>query len=143
MLVTKRNRRGHDLPDLYPFDLASVFEDMWPLETARKDKWIPAMDVSETESEYKVRLETPGMDKEDIKVELEDNVLTVSGEKKTVHEDKNEKFYSVERNYGHFARRIRLSDIDGENISASYSNGVLEVTVPKTEAVKPKQIAIK
>jgi HSP20 family protein len=100
------------------------------------------MDVSETETEYKVRLETPGMEKKDVKVEIENGVLTISGEKQAGDERKDEKCYRGERRYGSFARALRFTDIDPEKVVANYKDGVLEVTVKKIEAAKPKKIDI-
>ncbi|VAX15026.1 Small heat shock protein, partial [hydrothermal vent metagenome] len=104
--------------------------------------WLPAMDVSETDSEYKVHLEAPGVEKDDIKAELDDGVLTISGEKKSETKDESKNHYIVERSYGRFTRKLRFNDIDSEKISAVFKNGVLEVTLSKVEAAKPKQIDI-
>jgi len=139
MYLTKREDEKNTL--LEPsFRFGSVFDELWPAERLRP--WTPPMDVSETEREYKVRLEAPGVNKEDIKVELENSVLTISGEKTHKIEEKDEKHYSVERSYGSFARKLRFSGIDNDKVSASFKDGVLEVTIAKIEAARPKRIDI-
>jgi len=144
MLLTKREIGKDSFPELYPFDFSTFFNNAWPHGTlAGNEQWVPSMDVSETGNEYKIRLEVPGIQKEDIKVELENDLLTISGEKKNETTEKDEKSFRTERTYGKFARRLRLADIDNDKISASYKNGVLSVTVSKAEAVKPRQIDIK
>jgi len=106
-------------------------------------RWTPPMDLLETESHFVLRADLPGMTESDVAIELEDNVLTVSGERKTEHEDKREGFYRVERSFGRFSRSLTLpKGIDPEAVSARFENGVLEVRVPKPEERKPRKIAI-
>ena len=106
-------------------------------------RWTPAMDLLETEEEFVLRADLPGMSESDVSIELEDNVLTVSGERKTEHEDKREGFYRMERAYGSFSRSLTLpKGIDPEAVTAAFQNGVLEVRVPKPEQRKPRRISI-
>lgn len=103
----------------------------------------PAIDVSETEKEYRVKLEIPGLDKEDINVTLHEGLLTLSGEKKAETEDKGENYTVKERSYGYFERSLRLPEaIDAEKVNATYRDGVLHVTVPKTEGGNARKIAV-
>ena len=105
--------------------------------------WSPSVDISETENHYEVKAEVPGLKKEDIKLAVEDNVLTLSGEKKTEKETDKKNYHRLERAYGRFERSFRLpKQVNVENIKASYKNGVLTVNIPKSEAVKPKEIAV-
>jgi HSP20 family protein len=105
--------------------------------------WSPDVDISETENQYEVNAEIPGLKKEDIKLSVEDNVLTLSGERKVEKETDKKNYHRVERAYGKFERSFRLpKEVDAENIKANYKNGVLTVQLPKTEAVKPKEIAV-
>ncbi len=105
--------------------------------------WSPTVDISETENQYEVNAEVPGLKKEDIKLSVEDNVLTLSGERKVEKETDKKNYHRIERVYGKFERSFRLpKEVDAENIKASYKNGVLTVHIPKTEAVKPKEIAV-
>jgi HSP20 family protein len=106
----------------------------------------PCFDVSETDAEIKVTAELPGMDEKDIDVTLEDNVLVVKGEKKEEHEEDKKGYYYSERRYGHFQRVIPLpSEIDESKVSANFKNGVLQLSLPKTERAKArtKKIPIK
>jgi HSP20 family protein len=109
------------------------------------NNWVPAVDVVETENEYFFKAEMPGMKKDDVKISILDNVLTLTGEKKTVEEktDKEKKYHRVERSYGTFQRSFALSSpIKADKISATYKDGILEIQVPKTEEAKPKEIDI-
>ena len=106
-------------------------------------RWSPAMDLLETDDNFVLRADLPGMTESDVNIELEDNVLTVSGERKAEHEAKGESFYRVERSFGTFARSLTLpKGIDPEAVTAGFENGVLEVRVPKPEQRKPRKITI-
>jgi HSP20 family protein len=106
-------------------------------------RWAPAMDLLETDDHFVLRADLPGMSESDVNIELEDNVLTVSGERKAEHEEKREGFYRVERAFGTFSRSLTLpKGIDADAVSADFENGVLEVRVPKPEQRKPRRIAI-
>jgi HSP20 family protein len=109
--------------------------------TARR--WTPAMDLLETEDEFVLRADLPGMAESDVSIELEDNVLTLSGERKTEHEDKREGFYRMERAFGSFSRALTLpKGVDPEAVTAAFDRGVLEVRIPKPEQRKPRKISI-
>jgi HSP20 family protein len=106
-------------------------------------RWSPAMDLLETEDHFVLRADLPGMREEDVAIELEDNVLTVSGERKADHEENGEGFYRVERAFGSFSRSLTLPrGIDAEAVNAGFTTGVLEVRIPKPEQRKPRKIAI-
>jgi len=108
-----------------------------------KLEWAPSADISETDKEYLIRVGLPGVKKEDIKVSVSDGSITVEGERKQQKEEKGEKFHRVESFYGSFARRFSLPDnIREESVTSDYKDGVLSVRIPKTEAQKPKQIAV-
>jgi HSP20 family protein len=109
-----------------------------------EDMWRPAIDIEENNGNLLVRAEVPGMKKEDIKVAVKDNVLTISGERKKENETKNKTFHRIERSYGKFSRMIRLpAEVDADKVKASYKEGVLHVTLPTPEEMKPKQIEVK
>jgi len=117
--------------------------DTSPAGNGRARRWTPAMDLLETDEEFVLRADLPGMTESDVSVELEDNVLTVSGERKTEHEDKREGFYRMERSFGSFSRSLTLpKGIDPEAVSAQFDRGVLEVRIPKPEQRKPRKISI-
>ena len=105
--------------------------------------WMPAMDLVETEDHFVLRADLPGVPEEDVKIEFEDNVLTVSGERKSEHEDKREGFYRLERSSGSFARSLTLPEgIDVDAVAATFDKGVLEIRIPKPEERKPRRVAI-
>jgi HSP20 family protein len=111
-------------------------------ETLRR--WVPAMDLVETEDAFVLKADLPGLDENDVKLEVEDNVLTVAGERKAEHEDKKEGYYRVERAYGAFRRSLTLPEgVDPEAVSARFSKGVLSVRIPKPENRKPRRVSIK
>ncbi len=105
--------------------------------------WIPAVDVWETEGELVLSFDLPGLDEAKIAVEVEDSILTVSGQREKTNEYSGEQYYRFERRYGTFQRSVTLpAGVDETKIAASYRDGVLEVRVPKPEAAKPKRIQI-
>ena len=107
-------------------------------------RWIPSMDLVETESHYVLRADLPGLGEGDVSIELDDTVLTVSGERKSEHEAKKEGFHRVERSFGTFRRSLTLPDgVDADAIAATFDKGVLEVRIPKPEERKPRRVEIK
>ena len=105
--------------------------------------WVPSMDLVETDEQFVLRADLPGLSEGDVSIELEDNVLTVAGERKAEHEDKKEGFYRMERSFGQFRRSLTLPDgVDPDGIAATFDKGVLEVRIPKPEERKPRRVAI-
>jgi HSP20 family protein len=97
----------------------------------------------ETGDHFVLRADLPGLSEEDVKIEVEDNVLTVSGERRTEHESKQEGYHRVERAFGSFSRSLTLPNgVDAEAVEASFDKGVLEVRIPKPEERKPRRISI-
>jgi HSP20 family protein len=110
---------------------------------ARAHRWVPAMDLVETEESLVLRADLPGLTKDDVDLEVKDGVLTVSGERKAEHEEKSEGFYRVERAFGRFSRSLTIPDgVDAEGITADFNEGVLEVRIPKPAERQPHRIAI-
>lgn len=106
-------------------------------------RWIPPMDLMETEQHYVLKADLPGLTEDDINIELENNILTVSGDRKAEQEQKGEGYYRVERAFGTFARTLTLPEgVDPDGIAASFDNGVLEVRIPKPEETKPRRVSI-
>ena len=106
-------------------------------------EWSPSADISETDKEYLVRADLPGMKKEDVKVTFSDGVLTIQGERKQHKEESNEKFHRVENSYGSFSRAFSLPDnIKADAIRCESKEGVLSVHIPKSEQKKPKEITV-
>jgi HSP20 family protein len=109
--------------------------------TARR--WAPAMDLIEADNHLILRADLPGLSEKDVKIEVQDNVLTVSGERKAEQEDKTDGYYRIERAFGSFSRSLTLPQgIDADAISADFTDGVLEVRIPKPEQRKPHRVAI-
>jgi HSP20 family protein len=105
--------------------------------------WSPAVDILETENEIRVKAEVPGVAREDIELNIENNVLTLKGERKFERESKEENYHRIERSYGTFSRSFSIpSSVDATGIKADYKEGVLTITLPKTQKAKPKQISI-
>ena len=106
-------------------------------------RWMPAMDLLETEDHFVLRADLPGMSESDVNVELEDNVLTISGERRHEQEVKKGGYYRIERASGNFARTLTLPDgVDADAVQASFDKGVLEVRIPKPEQSKPRKVSI-
>src|SRR5688572_33492779 len=106
--------------------------------------WMPTVDISETESEYLIKAELPEVRKEDVKVTVENGVLTLSGERKFEKEEKNRKYHRIERAYGIFTRCFSLPD-DAEDgkVTAEFKDGLLTVRLAKSEKARPKSIEVK
>jgi HSP20 family protein len=106
--------------------------------------WAPALDISERKDAYVVTVEVPGIKAEDLDITLEDGLLTIQGERRFTQETTEQQFHRVERRYGSFRRSITLpTQVQAEQIEASFEDGVLEVIVPKAEEAKPKKISVR
>jgi HSP20 family protein len=144
-LTRTRNRNLNSLQN----EIDRVFDRFFPSREQTQESsssravWRPQMDLTETDESYRLHLDMPGMSKDELKISYQDNKLVVSGERKSTHTDEDEEFVRVERSFGQFRRSFTLPHtVDADNIDATYENGVLTVTVPKTEKVKPRQIEI-
>ena len=112
-------------------------------QTSNLRRWIPPMDLVETQDEFVLRADLPGLSESDVNIELEDNVLTISGERKAEHQEQKEGYYRVERAWGSFSRSLTLPEgVNPEAVKASFDRGVLEVRIPKPEERKPRKVAI-
>ena len=131
-------------PARNPFKFYSPF--FAPLHTktdAGTYNWAPSVDISETDDNFEVRAELPGVAKEDLNVSVKDNLLTLSGEKRQENVDDTQNYRRVERRYGSFQRRFTLpSEVATDDIKAEYSDGVLTLSIPKPEAAKPTEVPI-
>lgn len=115
-----------------------------PFTRVWEREWAPSLDMSETKDNFVVKAEVPGIDAKDIDISLTGDVLTIRGEKKQESEEKEEDYHVVERSYGSFSRSIRLpAEVESGKIKASYKNGILKVSLPKSEKVKAKEVRIK
>jgi len=105
--------------------------------------WTPAVDVQETDGEYLIKADLPAVKKEDVRVEIQDGVLCMSGERQQEKEEKGKRFHRVERAYGRFERRVSLpSEVDPKKVAAEFKDGVLQVHLPKTAAARPQSIQV-
>jgi HSP20 family protein len=113
-------------------------------ESFNSSYWTPAVDISERDTEYVVKMELPGVNKDDVKINLESNILTIKGEKRQEKEEKEKNLHRVERSYGSFQRSFTLpTSVKSDKIDAVFKDGILSITLPKQEEVKPKQIEVK
>jgi HSP20 family protein len=142
-LLPKRDGFLSLLPETGLFD--RFFNDLeLPDIFGEEGMVVPAFDVSETEKEYMITGEIPGMDVKDLDITLLDGILTITGEKKKETEDKEENYHRIERHYGSFQRNFRLpAKVKTDKLDATYKDGVLKLTIPKAEVTKPKKIEIK
>jgi HSP20 family protein len=106
-------------------------------------RWLPATDLIESETHYVLRADLPGVSEDDITIELDHDVLTITGERKAEQQERKAGYYRVERSFGSFRRSVRLPEgVDAEAITAHFDRGVLEVSVPKPEQPKPRTVKI-
>jgi len=106
-------------------------------------RWVPPMDLVETDDHFVLKADLPGLDANDVSIEVEDKVLTLSGERKVEHETSKEGFYRLERSSGEFRRSLTLPEgVDADKIEANFDKGVLEVRIPKPEERKPRKVQI-
>jgi len=123
-----------------------MLHDLWGTQTPASSErsWMPAVDVKETGDKLVFLVELPGMKKEDVEITLENNVLTISGERKFEKEIKGEEYHRLERSFGSFSRSFTLpSGIHSDKVEANFQDGVLEIALPKPEHAKPRKIAIR
>src|SRR5216683_1821771 len=105
--------------------------------------WAPAVDIYETEQELVVKADLPDVDPKDLDIRVEDNILTIRGERKFENKENEENYLRVERSYGSFSRSFQLANsVNSDAIKADYQNGVLTLSIPKREEAKPKQIKV-
>ena len=145
-LVRYRPNRDKDqlVPRTFSQFLDSVFDDLVTGARPVEGNFLPGVDVRETDRAYEIDVMLPGIKKEDILIDLEDRTLTISGERKTTKEEDSVKYHLVESSYGKFSRTLTLpNNINREAIDANFTDGVLRVTVEKSESAVTKQIQIK
>jgi HSP20 family protein len=110
---------------------------------AERRRWAPAVDLLEHEESLVLKADLPGLTEDDVQIEVRDNVLTISGERKAEHSEQQNGYYRVERSFGRFSRSLALPQgVNADGINAAFENGVLEVTIPKPEERKPRRIEI-
>lgn len=128
-------------------EVDKLFERLWEGDWERFPmigEWMPALDLTENRDSVTVRVDVPGMEPKDIHVNLQDNVLTIRGEKKLEKEESSETYYRSERQHGSFTRTVRLpASVDGTKVNAAFKNGVITIVLPKVPEAKGTEIPIK
>jgi len=143
--VKKREQSRGELARLHDEmdNLIGSFFGDWDWPVWGRTRW-PAIDIAEKDNDFIIKAEVPGCKADDIDISVHGNTLTISGEKKQEEEKKEKGYYHVERSYGSFRRDLNLgSEIDSAKIAATYKDGVLTVTVPRSEKAKPVKIKVK
>lgn len=134
-------KRMSSLLDWAPLRRSSLVSDE---ENMTVPEWAPLVDIAEDSKEYLIKVELPEVNKDDVKVTVENGTLTISGERKGEKEENGRKFHRVERYYGRFERNFSIpDDAEGENVKAEFKDGVLRVHLAKSEKARPKQIEVK
>jgi HSP20 family protein len=144
---TPQNRVWAPFQDLLTIQdrINTLFEDTMGMKDDQSlaNTWRPLVDIFEDDQAITIKAELPEIDEKDIQIDLDNNILTIKGERKLEKEEKKESYHRVERFYGSFQRTFELpATVDREAISASYDKGVLKVTLPKKEESKPKKVQI-
>ncbi len=142
MTLIKYSQPGRDIFGKRFSDIMDEFFN--DAVATRRDTFVPSIDISETEKQFVIDVEVPGVDKKDIELNIENNTLTISGERKFEKKEDNKQYHRVESHYGTFSRTFSLPDnVNTESINATYNNGILSITVDKSEQQMKKQIKIK
>ncbi len=138
-------------PDLFRNRMSRLFDDSFnhflaPISSSEElsGKWLPPVDVRETDEALTLTAEVPGLSKDDVSITLENNVLTISGERRFEKDAEKESYHRIERAYGTFSRSFTLpANVESDKAKATFENGVLSIALPKSEEAKPRKIAIK
>jgi HSP20 family protein len=129
-------------PEPFTREIDRVFDAFFG-QTDRGRRWVPPMDLVEAEDHFVLKADLPGLAEGDVNIEVQDGTLTISGERKAEHEEREKGWYRIERSFGSFHRSLTLPDgVDPDRIDASFADGVLEVHIPKPEERKPRRISI-
>ena len=130
-------------PQPFARDVDRLFDAYFGAEREQGRRWVPPVDLVEAEDHFVLKADLPGLAEGDVKIEVQDGTLAISGERKAEHEQREKGWYRIERSFGSFNRSLTLPDgVDPDRIEASFNNGVLEVRIPKPEERKPRRISI-
>ncbi len=129
--------------DLFSRPFTDILDEMFNDVRTTNERFLPSIDIAETEKAFEIKAQLPGITKDDINIDLENGRLTISGERKLENEDNNKKYHRVETQYGSFTRSFQLPDsIDQDSIAANIENGVLNITIEKNEEKAKRKIEI-
>ena len=129
-------------PEPFSREIDRVFDAFFG-QTDQARRWVPPMDLVEADDHFVLKADLPGLSEDDVAIEVQDSVLTISGSREAEHERKEKGWYRLERSYGTFSRSLTLPEgIDADRVEANFDRGVLEVRIPKPEERKPRRISI-
>jgi len=131
-------------PEPFPREVDRLFDAFFGGGEGGARRWVPPMDLVEAEDHFLLKADLPGLAEGDVDIEIQDNTLKISGERKAEHAESERGWYRIERSFGSFARTLSLPDgVEPDAVSAEFHNGVLEVRIPKPEQRKPRRIEIR
>ena len=131
-------------PEPFSQEVNRLFNTLFDLSDTGVQRWVPPMDLVEAEDHFVLKADLPGLSEGDVNIEVQDGTLTISGERKAEHEQREKGWYRIERSFGRFSRSLTLPEgVNPDAISAEFDKGVLEVRIPKPEERKPRRVAIK
>ena len=130
-------------PEPFAQEMDRLFSSLFENSGRQAQRWVPAMDLVEADDHFVLKADLPGLSEDDVAIEVQDNVLTISGSREAETEQKEKGWYRLERSYGSFNRSLTLPDgVDADKVEAKFDRGVLEVRIPKPEERKPRRISI-
>ena len=130
-------------PEPFSQEFDRLFSTLFENSGRQVQRWVPAMDLVEADDHFVLKADLPGLAEDDVAIEVQDNVLTISGSRDAEHERKEKGWYRLERSYGSFSRSLTLPEgVDADKVEAKFDRGVLEVRIPKPEERKPRRISI-
>jgi HSP20 family protein len=130
-------------PEPFATEFNRLFNTLVETGDGSAQRWLPAMDLVEEGDHFVLKADLPGLSEDDVSIEVQDNTLTVSGERKAEHESRERGWHRVERSFGRFSRSLALPDgVDPDAVTAEFDKGVLEVRIPKPEQRKPRRVQI-
>jgi HSP20 family protein len=128
-------------PEPFSHEVNRLFNTLF--DEGRTQRWVPAMDLVEADDHFLLKADLPGLGEEDVSIEIRDNALTITGERKSEQEQRERGWYRLERSFGRFSRSLTLPEgVDPDAVEAHFDRGVLEVRIPKPEQRKPRRVAI-
>ena len=131
-------------PEPFSQEVNRLFNTLFDMQDTGVQRWVPAMDLMEADDHFVLHADLPGLGEDDVSIEIQDNTLTISGERKSEHEERQRGWYRLERSFGRFSRSLTLPEgVDTDAISAEFDKGVLEVHIPKPEERNPRRVVIK
>jgi HSP20 family protein len=130
-------------PEPFSREVDRLFDSFFGVDREQGRRWVPPVDLVEAEDHFVLKADLPGLTESDVSIEVQDATLTISGERRAEHEQRERGWYRIERSFGSFSRSLTLPDgVDPEAISANFDHGVLEVRIPKPEERKPRRVEI-